>query len=126
VVGDYSGTQDPRVFDLSGKQLSLSFTGLGAASLRMSGYPGVVYDEVNDDFWVMKNDKNTLKLFRVDAETLRVEEPIIPGTLPVARQNGIQNALQYVPELGGIVIANTYNGNVYFMRTSLNPSTLIK
>jgi hypothetical protein len=115
IVGDYSGTINPRVRNLDGTTVSASFTG---SSLQMSGYPGVVYDEENDSFLVFKND-NPISIYRVNPSTWVVDQPTITGTAPAQRPNGIQNSCQYVPELKGIVIANTYTGNVYFMRTAL-------
>ncbi len=120
VVGSYGGSSDPRVYNTTGQPVSVSFGGLGASALRLSGYPGVVYDEVNDKFWVAYNDSGsgTIKLFRIDASTWYVDQPTMTGTAPAVRPNGIHNSLQYVPELGGIAIANSYTGNVYFMRLS--------
>ena len=54
----------------------------------------------------------------VRASDWYVDVPPITGALPTARPNGILNAVQYVPELKGVVVANSYGGNVYFMRTS--------
>lgn len=119
IVGDYSGNLNPRVRDLSGNSIAVNFTGLGPDVLKMGGYPGVVYDETNDVFLVFKNTASGILTYRVDANTFVVDEPNISGTLPATRQNGIQNSIQYVPELGGVVIANSYYGNVKFMRTAV-------
>ena len=40
------------------------------------------------------------------------------GTPPAARESAILNAIQYVPELKGVVIANSYSGNVFFARVA--------
>jgi hypothetical protein len=118
IVGDYSGLSAPRVRNLSGNPVSVSFGGLGADILKMAGYPGVVYDEANDTYLVFKNDSSGITTYRVNANTFAVDAPTVSGTLPAQRTNGIQNAIQYVPELGGVVIANSYTGNVKFMRTA--------
>lgn len=117
-VGDFNGTQDPRVWDLNGQTVSATFGGLGASSLRMSGYPGVIYDEANDKFLVFYNSGGSVEIRRVNASTWSVDDPTVTGTKPAARTNGIQNSVQYVPELGGAVIANDYSGNVKFIRLS--------
>lgn len=46
-----------------------------------------------------------------------VDLPTISGSV-AQRSNGIHNAAQYVPELKGVVLANSYTGNVKFMRTA--------
>jgi hypothetical protein len=118
VLGSYSGSYAPSVLDLNGNRLTVSFGGLGASALTLGPYPGVVYDEGSDQFLVIFNSGSSVKVRRINPSTWYVDEPTTTGTAPAARQNGIQNAAQYVPELGGIVLANTYSGNVYFMRTS--------
>ncbi|HET9250954.1 MAG TPA: hypothetical protein VFP58_02405 [Candidatus Eisenbacteria bacterium] len=118
VVGSYSGTNGPLVLDLNGNAVSATFSGLGASSLTMAGYPGVVYDEASDRFLVVFNSGGQIRIRRVNPETWFVDEPSVTGSIPGSRQNGIQNAAQFVPELGGLVIANSYGGNVYFVRTS--------
>ena len=90
----------------------------GADALLVTGYPGVVYDEINDLFVIAYNQGASIKLLTVRASDFHVAAPAVTGSLPAARTNGIQNSLQYVPQLRGIVIANSYNGNVYFMKTA--------
>jgi hypothetical protein len=118
IVGSYGGTLPPSVRDLGTNSVATSFGGLGAGVLTVGGYPGVIYDEVLDAFHVMINGETSVALYTVDASTWDVSAPVTTGPLPAARPNGIQNAFQYVPELRGIVIANSYEGNVYFMRTA--------
>jgi hypothetical protein len=117
IVGSYSPTA-PEVRDLNGHLTPVNFGGLGAAVLTASGYPGVVYDEVNDTYLSLMNSGGTIRTFRIDADSFVVDEPRTGGPTPVARTNGIMNSVQYVPELRGIVIANAYRGNVLFMRTA--------
>jgi hypothetical protein len=118
VVGGYSAVP-PTVYTLEGRALQKTFSGLGESPLRLTGHPGVVYDEYLDAFLVVYNGpQGQIGVLRVDAESWKVEQPAIAGTPPAYRKNGIHNAVQFVPELGGIVLANRYNGNVYFMRTS--------
>jgi hypothetical protein len=124
IVGSYPGTAPPRVRDLNGSPVSVTFGGLGASALTVGGYPGVVYDEANDKFLVFYNSTSGIAVVRVDASTWAVDAPPLTGTRPAGRPNGIQNSVQYVPELGGIVIANSYSGNVFFMRTSALGSTV--
>ncbi len=125
IVGDYAGIVAPRVRDLNGDYVSVTFGGLGPDALKIPvAYPGIVYDEINDKFLVFYNSPqwdspgSVVEVLRVDAATFSVDAPTITGTKPIGRKNGIQNSVQYVPELGGIVIANKWNDNVMFMRTS--------
>ncbi len=122
VVGSYGGAYAPHVLDLNGNNVPVTFGGLGASALTLGPYPGVLYDEASDRFLVVFNSGSTIKVRRVNPVTWAVDEPTVSGTAPAARQNGVLNAVQYVPELGGIVIANTYAGNVFFMRTALTSS----
>lgn len=118
IVGGY-GPTPPEVRDLSGNRINVQFTGPAASFLSTmnGGYPAVIYDEANDDFLVVV-DADPIQVYRVNPTTFSVEAMTTTGSAPAVRQNGIQNSAQYVPELRGIVIANTYNGNVYFMRTA--------
>jgi len=118
LVGSYEGTYGPEVRDLNGNLLSVTFSGLGTSALTVGNYPGVVYDEANDTYLVFHNTGSAIDMLRVNASTFAVDRPALTGPLPAPRENGIQNAVQYVPELGGVVIANDYFGNVFFMRTA--------
>ncbi|MFG6416565.1 hypothetical protein ACG02S_21955 [Roseateles sp. DC23W] len=117
VVGSYTPTA-PMVLNLDGSRQPVSFNGLGAEALTLGGYNGVVYDEVNDLFIVVFNDNSKIRVLTVRAADLHVADPSPGGVVPKARQNGIHNSVQYVPQLQGIVIANDYYGDVLFMRTS--------
>lgn len=117
VVGDFSGTVAPRVYSLTGALQSVSFGGLGAGVLAMNSYPGVVYDETRDSFLVVRNT-NPITVYEVNASTYAVSLFAMSGTVPAARTNGVHNAVQYVPELKGIVFHNNYSGPVQFMRTA--------
>jgi hypothetical protein len=117
VVGGYSPI-NPEVHTLDGGYVAATFGGLGSTALRVTGYPGVIYDESLDRYLVAFNDNGFIKLLRVHPETWLVDDPAPTGSLPTSRQNGIQNSIQYVPELKGFVLANNPNGNVMFMRTA--------
>jgi hypothetical protein len=117
IVGGYSAAA-PELRDLSGTSLTAAFSGLGSSALTLTGYPGVVYDEINDLYIVAYNADGVINLLTVNAASLFVARPALSGSKPVARQNGIHNAIQYVPELRGLVVANRHAGNVYFMRTA--------
>ncbi len=118
VVGGYEAVA-PMVLNLDGSTQQVSFGGLGASALTLSGgYPGLVYDEVNDLFIAAFNASGSIKILTIRASDLFVASPGITGTAPTARSNGIQNSIQYVPELKGVVIANSYYGDVYFMKTA--------
>lgn len=118
-VGGYTPSA-PAILGLDGSNLNVSFGGLGASALTVSNYPGVVYDEVLNRFFAFFNTAdNKLRMLAVDAQTWEVSAPTLRGSEPAARPQGLHNAARYVPELRGIVLANSYNGNVLFMRTSL-------
>lgn len=118
IVGSWGGSLPPRVLDLDGNAIPVTFGGLGVSALTMGDYPGVMYDETNDRFLVVFNSGGAIKIRRVNPATWFVDEPAVSGTAPGQRTNGISNSAQYVPELGGIVIANKYDGNVFFIRTA--------
>jgi hypothetical protein len=122
VVGSYEPFP-PTVLALDGATIDVTFGGLGAGPLTLNGYPGVLYDEANDDFLVVYNQGRwdsggTIEILRVDAETFEVDAPPITGERPTARQSGINGSAQYAPELRGFVIATRHDGDVYFMRTA--------
>lgn len=114
VVGSFGGSDAPEVVSTAGASVSASFSG---DSLAFGGYPGVVYDEENDRFLVFRNS-SPIDVYRVNPSTWAVDMPTVTGTKPAQRSNGIQNSVQYVPELRGVVMANSYTGNVKFMRTA--------
>jgi hypothetical protein len=116
IVGGYSPLP-PEVRNFDGSKVAVEFTGMGAASLALSGYPSVIYDETMDRYIVAFNSGASIKILRVHPETWHVDEPAMTRKAPTARTNGLQNAMQYVPELRGFVVANRYDGNVYFVRT---------
>ena len=120
IVGSYAGDVPAEVRDLRGNRIPVTFGGLGVATLQLGGYTGVVYDEMNAVFLVVYNNAatGTISILRVNPATWIVDVLPVMGKLPANRPNGIHNSVQYVPELGGIVIANSYTDDVMFMRTS--------
>lgn len=116
-VGGYSAIA-PEVYNLAGTRQAVAFSGMGSAALTLSGYPGAVYDETNDRYLVLHNAGTSVQVLMVNPGTWAVSQPTIAGNPPSARLNGIQNAVQYVPELRGLVLANQYDGNVWFLRTA--------
>ncbi|MBH9576513.1 hypothetical protein [Inhella proteolytica] len=118
-VGGYSPTA-PQVLSLEGVNLGVRFGGLGAEALTVSGYPAVVYDDVLDRFLCLFNGPDgRIKLLSVHPQTWEVSKIELQGSEPMARPNGLLNAPQYVPELRGVVLTNSYTGNALFLRTSL-------
>lgn len=117
LVGGYSPIA-PEVRNLDGSSVAATFTGLGPSALAVTGYPGVIYDEALDRYLVVYNANGGINVLRVHPETWLVDDPSVTGTAPTARPNGIHNSVQYVPELKGFVIANSYGGNVWFVRTT--------
>lgn len=118
ICGSYSGSEGPEVRSgTSGVVLPVAFGGMGADALKMSGYPGAVYDETNDRFLVFKNS-SPMTVYEVDAETWTVSVIATSGSRPAARPQGVHNSVQYVPELKGIVMGHSYSSDVYFMRVA--------
>lgn len=114
----------PKVFDIAtGALLAVTFGGLGESVLR-GGAASVspVYDEANDIYVALKNtgqgSSDVIETYIIDPDTFEVSQPGDVGTKPARRLAGLQNAAQYVPELRGIVVANSYSANVQFMRTA--------
>lgn len=119
IVGGYSPTP-AAVLNLDGTPIPAVFGGLGAPALLLTGYPGVVYDEVADLFLVFHNTpEGSIRVLSVHPESWVVSRVELSGAEPKARPQGLLNAAQFVPELRGIVLANSYSGNVLFMRTML-------
>ena len=104
---------------LSGAPAGIAFSGPAAGMLHaVVNYPGVVYDEALDCYFVVHNSGGQIRMLRVNAETANVDEAPIEGSLPPSRANGMHNAAQYVPELRGIVLAYRHDADVLFLRTS--------
>lgn len=120
VVGGFSPTQAPRVRStVNAASVPVTFGGLGPDALVTGHvYPGAVWDEANGNFLVFANTSGgSINVLRVSADYV-VDQPTISGSI-ANRPGGVCNAVQYVPELKGVVIANSYTGNVKFMRTAL-------
>ncbi len=117
VVGGW-GTVAPEVRNLNGSRIVVSFSGLGESALTVGGYPSVIYDETVDRYIVAFNSGTSIRILRVHPETWHVDEPQMSGNSPASRIGGLLNAMQFVPELRGFVVANRHNGNVLFVRTT--------
>lgn len=118
IVGLDVGSSTPRLFDITaGANLSVSWGGLGPTPIQAK-YAGAVYDEENGNYLVATNSGSVIELYRVNPDTYVIDAPTVAGTKPAARLWNMHNAMQYVPELRGIVLANSYTGNLKFMRTA--------
>jgi len=121
VVGGWN-TVLPSLRSLTGEAIPVAFGGLGAGAITdpNNTYPGVIYDDANSQFVVMRQtaDATSMQVHTVNAETFEVARPAMTGTAPPRRMNGTQNAIQYVPELKGFVIAVKHDQDVWFVRTS--------
>jgi hypothetical protein len=117
-VGAYQRV-GPKVIDLNARSyLNVSFRGLGQSALTMIGTnAGMVFDELNDCFYVFPGD-DAAQVLRVRASDWHVDRPSIAGTSPGKRVNGWQNAWQYDPALKGIVCAIAHEGDMVYLRTS--------
>lgn len=120
ICGSYGGDVGPEVRSLDGAIIDVTFGGLGPAALTIAGGPGVVYDPVNELFFVFSNGAagGPMTLLRVDPATFEVAPFDTTGAIPLHRDNGVYNSVQYVPELRGLVIADRYAGSVKFVRTA--------
>lgn len=119
-IGNYDGDMAPQVYNwdtLANLTGSISIT--NGSQLIGGGYPGLIYDEANGTFLAFLNT-SPITIRRVTwtgANSMTVDTPSITGTL-AQRSNGIQNSVQYVPELKAVVIANSYTGPVKMMRVA--------
>lgn len=117
-VGDYAAVRDPGMRSIAdASDASPTFTGLAVSTLHDGAFPGVVYDEENDNFLVFRNGSpiEVYRVSHVSGSTWNIDAPTIGGTKPALRPQGVHNSVQYVPELKGCVIANSYTGNVKFL-----------
>jgi hypothetical protein len=105
---------------LTGTQQTLSFGGLGLSALTaVTNYPGMVYVPDIDAYLVLYNSSApATTLLRIDASTLNVSAAVTTGVPPAPRPNGTNGSLKYAPELRAVAIANSYTGNVQFMRVA--------
>lgn len=124
IVGGY-GPTPPEVRGLDGFTIAVSYKGLGREPLNeCQHYDTCVYDEVVDCFWVLYRTKDSAgngigtRLLKVTAADWQVSDVTTTGMPPLPRVNGLHNSFQYVPELRGVVIMDSYTGNVRFMRTA--------
>lgn len=114
VVGNFDASVGPRVRALDGTIISVTFGGLGSGPLWLTGN-AVVFDERNDQYIVIANT-NPVTCYSVRASDFYVSAITTTGTTVSSKNNGLLNSPQYVPELGGIALANVYAENVKFLR----------
>lgn len=119
-TGGYSSFawQRPIIVDLAaGAERTVTWTGLGANVLAVDRYPAVIFDEENDRFLVFIND-NPITCFsvtRVNDTTWDVAQ-VMTVNPPPSRTNGLSNSIQYVPALKCVVMAHTWESDMYAMR----------
>lgn len=114
-----AGMGAPRVFDItSGSIVASTFGGLGNSVISGINYAGVVYDEGADCFFVVAAQNGLSILYRIDPVSYEVSQVVTTGPTPTARPKGAMNAIQYVPELRGLVFHNSYTQDVMFLRTA--------
>ena len=119
IIGDFSLDAAPRVRStLDAAAVAVTFGGLGPEVLTGFANAGLVYDEARDEFVAFINT-SPITVYRINAATYEVSAANFSGVAPAQRSNGVLNSVQYVPELKGIVMANSYTDNVKFVRTAL-------
>lgn len=118
IIGPNVDAPPPRLVDLAaGELMSVTWSGLAESTLQ-AAHPGLVYDEHNDRYVAAINGSgptDPVEIYFIDPQTHVISQPEIAGTKPLQRPNGIHNAMQYAPELKGIVLHNSYTGNVKFL-----------
>jgi len=113
------GDQDDRhIYDIASNTMQkISFTGPNAGSLMGAGN-GVVYDPHLDAF-LLRQPNAGGTIYRVNAQSFYADTlATTAGSNIPATRNQVWRRFLYVPALKGIVYVPTYNGNVWFIRTS--------
>ena len=124
IVGANAGGYAPEVRNLDGTTQSVSFGGLGAGELTVSGNPGLVYDYENDCFLAAWNSggfwpDGTLNIRRIDAGTLVVDAPTITNPAPARHDpSNVVGGFRYVHALRAVVYHAAKGSNVRIMRTA--------
>ena len=118
-----SGSSKAGYYDLNNQGALSLLTLTGPAAQAAVGPAQVVYDPVNDVFWLWK--RNDATLYRVEAETFHTTVQPVQGALPRvaykdARHN-IYGRFNYVPELRGLLFMLDASGNMFFIRTANRP-----
>ena len=124
IVGATGGGFPPEVRNLDGTQQSVTFGGLGAGEITVSGNPGVVYDYENDAYLAAWNSggfwpNGTLNVRRIDAGTLVVDAPTITNPAPARHDpSNVVGGFRYVHSLRAVVYHAAKGSNVRIMRTA--------
>lgn len=114
------GSQPARIYDLNknGDYTNITITGPAAATINTGA--GLVYDPVNDVYWLMK--RNDATLYRIDAETFSATAQTVTGAVPPAvykdARHNLYGRFNYVPELRGLVLLQDETSSVKFVRTA--------
>lgn len=116
VVG--GNANDHAYFDIATNTAqSISFSGPQAGSLSGDGN-GMVYDPLLDAY-LLRTAGAGNTVYRINAQTFAVDTlPVSSGSQVPATSNGVWTRFLYVPNLKGVVYFPSYNGSVWFLRTS--------
>jgi len=110
---------DHAVYDIgSNAMTNVTFTGPNASAMTGDTGNGMVYDPGLDAYLLRKADAGGT-IYRINASTFSVDVlPNTSGTSLPAATNGVWKRFIYVPQLKGVVYFPTYDGNLWFIRTS--------
>jgi hypothetical protein len=79
---------------------------------------GMVYDPWLDAYLVKRSSSGGT-VYRINAQTFAVDSlPTTGGGSIPGAVNGVYRRFLFAPQLGGVVYCPTYNGNLWFLRTS--------
>jgi hypothetical protein len=120
VVGGFAPSA-PLLMNYAGTvTIPVTYTGDGVASVTFQGgYPAAAYDEANDALLAFFQDgTGQIRCRRVQCATRAVSTPVMTGSIPGDRGNGVHNSVQFAPELGGVIAKPSYTQNARFMKTA--------
>lgn len=112
------GGNDRGVFTLgSTSAQSVSLSGPAADAVGGDGN-GMVYDPWMDAYLLRKPAAGST-VYRISASTLSVDTlPTTGGAAIPASFNGVYTRFLFAPQLGGVIYAPSYDGNLWFLRTT--------
>jgi hypothetical protein len=113
------GNNDHAVYDVAGNTMSnVTFTGPNASVMTGDTGNGMVYD-IGLDAYLLRKSGAGGAIYRIDAQTFSVDTlPSTNGASVPSSINGVWKRFIYVPQLKGVVYFPSYDGNLWFLRTS--------
>jgi hypothetical protein len=111
------GGDDRGLYTLGGSSMQSASLSGQSGSVGGDGN-GMVYDPWLDAY-LLKRSSSGGTVFRINAQTFAVDSlPTTGGGSIPGAVNGVYRRFLFAPQLGGVVYCPTYNGNLWFLRTS--------